>query len=299
MSSTKLNNSFRTINLTFSYILFIVISLIVFYPLVYVVSAAFAPGNSIANLSIIPFGDGHEVRLSSELTVKAGNGFTLDHFKYLFTKTDYWMWFKNTFFVALWTTAFTVVISALSAYVFSRFKFAFKQSLLMSLLILQIFPSFVGMIAIYVILMRIGGLDTLWGLVLIYVSGNIPYNTWMVKSYMDTVSKNLDEAARIDGASHLRTFGTIILPVTRPIITFLAVSSFTGPWMDFIFPKMILRSPNKQTLALGLFSFVTDKKNEFTNFAAGALVVAIPFVIFFLFSQKAMMMSMSTAAVKE
>ncbi|MDY4131819.1 MAG: sugar ABC transporter permease, partial [Treponema sp.] len=172
----KIQNSVRTLNLTFSYILFVIISLIVFYPLVYVVSAAFAPGNSIANLSIIPFGDGHSIRISNELTINAGNGFTLDHFKYLFTKTDYWMWFKNTLFVALWTTALTVVISSLSAYVFSRFRFAFKHTLLMSLLVLQIFPSFVGMIAIYVILMRIGGLDTLWGLVLIYVSGNIPYN---------------------------------------------------------------------------------------------------------------------------
>ena len=295
----KLQKSLRTVNLTFSYLLFVLISLVVFYPLVYVVSAAFAPGNSIANLSIVPFGDGHTVRVFDGLNIKVGNGFTLDHFRYLFTKTDYWMWFKNTLFVAIWTTALTVIISSLSAYVFSRFRFMFKHTLLMSLLVLQIFPSFVGMIAIYVILMRIGGLDTLWGLVLIYVSGNIPYNTWMVKSYMDTVSKNLDEAARIDGASHFRTFATIILPVTRPIITFLAVSSFTGPWMDFIFPKMILRSPEKQTLALGLFSFVTDKKNEFTNFAAGALVVAVPFVIFFLFTQKAMMMSMSTAAVKE
>ena len=279
----KIQKSVHTINLTFSYLLFVAISLVVFYPLVYVVAAAFSPENGIAGLSIVPFGD----------------GFTVKHFVYLFTKTDYWHWFRNTFFVAIWTTALTVVISALSAYVFSRFKFMFKQSLLMSLLVLQIFPSFVGMIAIYVILMRIGGLDTLWGLVLIYVSGNIPYNTWMVKSYMDTVSKNLDEAARIDGAGHFRVFGTIILPITRPIITFLAVSSFTGPWMDFIFPKMILRSPEKQTLALGLFSVVTDKKNEFTNFAAGALVVAVPFVIFFLFSQKAMMMSMSTAGVKE
>lgn len=295
----KNQNSFRTLNLTFSYILFIIISLIVFYPLVYVVSAAFAPGNSIANLSIIPFGDGHAVKVSDGISINFGNGFTLNHFKYLFTKTDYWLWFKNTLFVALWTTVFTVIISSLSAYILSRFKFVFKRSLLMSFLVLQIFPSFVGMIAIYVILMRIGGLDTLWGLVLIYVSGNIPYNTWMVKSYMDTVSKNLDEAARIDGASHFRIFATIILPVARPIITFLAVSSFTGPWMDFIFPKMVLRSPGKQTLALGLFSFVTDKKNEFTNFAAGALIVTIPFVIFFLFSQKAMMMSMNTAAVKE
>jgi arabinogalactan oligomer/maltooligosaccharide transport system permease protein len=273
----------ETVNKGIVYILFLLISLFVFYPLVYIVSAAFSPGNGIASLNIIPFGD----------------GFTWKHFIHLFTETPYWMWFKNTLIIALWTTLFTVIISSLSAYVFSRFKFTFKRTLLMSLLVLQIFPSFVGMIAIYVILLRIGGLDTLWGLVLVYVAGNIPYNTWMVKSYMDTVSKNLDEAARIDGASHMRTFVQIILPVTKPIITFLAISSFTGPWMDFIFPKMVLRSLDKQTLALGLFSFVSDKKNEFTNFAAGSLVVAIPFIIFFIFTQKAMMMSMGTAAVKE
>ena len=265
------------------YSLFVLISFFVFYPLVYVVSAAFSPSNNIAGLSIIPFGD----------------GFTWKHFIYLFTKTQYWLWFKNTLIISLWTAVLTVVIASLSAYVFSRFKFTFKKSFLMSLLILQIFPSFVGMIAIYVILYRINGLDTLWGLVLVYVAGNIPYNTWMVKSYMDTVSKSLDEAARIDGASHMRIFATIILPITRPIITFLGISSFTGPWMDFIFPKLVLRSPGKQTLALGLFAFVTDKKNEFTNFAAGALVITIPFVIFFLFTQKAMMMSMGTAGVKE
>ena len=276
-------HSFKQISKTFSYLIFILISLVVFYPLVYDVAAAFAPGNGIASMNIVPFKD----------------GFTLKHFKYLFFETQYWLWFKNTFIIALWTTLLTVVISSLSAYVFSRFKFVFKHTLLMSMLILQIFPSFVGMIAIYVILNRIGGLDTLWGLVLVYVAGGIPYNTWMVKSYMDTVSKNLDEAARIDGASHFRIFGTIILPVTKPIITFLGISSFTGPWMDFIFPKFVLRSPEKQTLALGLFSFVSDKKNEFTNFAAGSLVICIPFVIFFLFTQKAMMMSMGTAAVKE
>ncbi len=271
------------INKAFIYLIFILISLFVFYPLVYVVSAAFSPGNSIASLNIVPFGD----------------GFTLEHFKHLFQETNYWLWFKNTFIIALWTTVLTVIISALSAYVFSRFKFSFKQPLLMSLLILQIFPSFVGMIAIYVILRRIGGLDTLWGLILVYVAGNIPYNTWMVKSYMDTVSKNLDEAARIDGASHFRIFGTIILPITKPIITFLAISSFTGPWMDFIFPKMVLRSPEKQTLALGLFSFVSDKKNEFTNFAAGSLIIAIPFIFFFLLTQKQMMLSMGSGGVKE
>ena len=116
---------------------------------------------------------------------------------------------------------------------------------------------------------------------------------------MDTVSKNLDEAARIDGAGHFRTFFQIIMPIARPIITFLGITSFTAPWMDFIFPKMVLRSVENQTLALGLFSFVSDKKNEFTIFAAGALIVAIPFVIFFLFTQRTLVTSFGGAAVKE
>lgn len=279
-------DALEVVNKTIIYVVFILISLLVFYPLVYTVSAAFSSGNGIASLDIIPFRD--------------KNGLTLKHFVYLFTKTHYCLWFKNTFFIALWTTVISVFISSLSAYIFSRFNFVFKKPLMMSLLVLQIFPSFIGMIAIYVILLRINGLDTLWGLVLVYVAGNIPYNTWMVKSYMDTVSKNLDEAARIDGASHLRIYATIILPVTKPIITFLGISSFTGPWMDFIFPKMVLRSPAKQTLALGLyFSFVSDKKNEFTNFAAGSLLIAIPFVIFFLFTQKYMIKSLGAGAVKE
>lgn len=273
----------ENLNKTTIYLIFLVISFFVIYPLVYIVSGAFTPGNSMASMNILPFSD----------------GFTLEHFVYLFTRTDYALWFKNTLIISVATCMATVVISSLAAYVFSRFNFKFKKSFLMSLLILQIFPSFVGMIAIYVILYRIGGLDTLWGLVLVYVAGNVPYNTWLVKNYMDTVSKNLDEAARIDGASHFRIFFMIILPVARPIITFLAITSFTAPWMDFIFPKMVLRCSEKQTLALGLFSFVSDKKNEFTIFAAGALIVAIPFVIFFLMTQKTLVTSFGGAAVKE
>jgi arabinogalactan oligomer/maltooligosaccharide transport system permease protein len=103
----------------------------------------------------------------------------------------------------------------------------------------------------------------------------------------------------MDGASHFRVFWQIIMPVARPIIIFLAITSFTAPWMDFIFPKMVLRSPENQTLALGLFSFVSDKKNEFTVFAAGALIVAVPFVVFFLLTQKTLVTSFGGAAVKE
>ncbi len=268
---------------TLMVIFFILISITVIYPLVYVVSGALSPGNSIADIDVKPF----------------AKGITFVHFKHLFTETNYGQWFLNTLKIAIWTSLVTMFITSLSAYIFSRFRFTIKKPMMMALMVLQVFPSFVGMIAIYVILHRIGGLDTLWGLVLVYVAGNIPYNVWMVKSYIDTIPKSLDEAARIDGAGHFRIWATIVMPVAKPIITFLGITTFTGPWMDFIFPKMVLRSIEKQTLALGLFSFVTDKKNEFTNFAAGSLIIAVPFVIFFIFSQKAMMMSMGAAAVKE
>ncbi len=283
LSETKSYKLAGKINRVTVYLVFLIISFFVIYPLVYVVSGAFSPGNSIASLNIVPFKD----------------GFTFEHFIHLFTRTNYGRWFLNTLIISVATSASTVVIASLAAYVFSRFTFKFKKSFLMSLLILQIFPSFVGMIAIYVILLRIGGLDTLWGLVLVYVAGNIPYNAWLVKNYLDTISPHLDEAARIDGASHFRIFWQIVMPIARPIIIFLAITSFTAPWMDFIFPKMVLRSNENQTLALGLFAFVSDKNNEFTIFAAGSLIVAIPFVIFFLITQKTLITSFGGAAVKE
>jgi len=272
----------RAINKAVVYLFFLVAVFFTLYPLVYVVSAAFSPGTGIASLNILPFAD----------------GFTTEHFEHLFRNTDYPRWFRNTFIVALSTSFLTTLFVSLGAYAMSRFRFSFRKPLLMSMLILQIFPSFVGMVAIYVILLRIGGIDQLWGLVLIYVAGNLPYNIWLVKGYLDQVSKNLDEAAIIDGASNLRAFVQIILPIIRPILVFLSITSFVGPWMDFIFPTMVLRSPEKQTLAIGLFNFVTDKKNEFTNFAAGSLLIAIPFVFFFIITQKMLITSLS-GAVKE
>ncbi|MDR2656050.1 MAG: sugar ABC transporter permease [Oscillospiraceae bacterium] len=272
----------RTINSIVIVIILTIVALAVLYPLVYTVSSAFSPGNDISNMPLIPF----------------GKGVTFDHFKTLFSGS-YVRWFLNTLIIASFTSAGTLLVASMGAYVFSRFRFTFKKSMMMSMLILQIFPSFVGMVAIYVILYRIGGLDTLWGLVLVYLAGNIPYNTWLVKSYMDNIPKSLDEAARIDGANHFRIYGTIILPIAKPILIFLTVTSFTGPWMDYIFPKMVLRSDANMTLALGLFNFVTDRKNEFTNFAAGALLVAIPFVIFFIITQKMLVTSLGGAAVKE
>jgi len=273
----------QRLNLKIVMVFLVIISIVVLYPLVYVVSAAFSPGSSIASLHIMPF----------------ANGITLEHFRFLFFESEYPTWFLNTLQVAVATSLGTVVIASLGAYAFSRFRFAFKKQLMMSLLILQIFPAIVGMIAIFVILLRINMFDNLFGLVLVYWAMNIPFNTWLVKGYMDTIPRSVDEAARIDGASHLRIYLTIILPIAKPILTFLAITSFTAPWMDFILPNLLLRSSENQTLALGLFTFVLDDtRNEFTRFAAGSVMVAVPFIIAFVATQRMLIASLS-GAVKE
>ena len=274
----------KTINKIIIYTYLLVTVLIVLYPLVYLVSSAFTPGRTIADMPIIPFSD----------------GFTTQHFVELFTQTDYLLWFRNSFIIAMGTSLSTVVVCTLAAYTFSRFKFTLKKSLMLMLLVLQVFPSILGMVAITVLLWRIGGLNTLWGLVLVYVAGNVPFNTWLVKSYMDNIPISLDEAARIDGASSFRIFVSIIFPQARPIVTFLAIASFTAPWMDFIIPTLVLRTADRLTLPLGLLRFVAERTaQDFTRFAAGSLLVAVPFIIYFIIMQKSIVTSLGGAGVKE
>jgi len=261
----------------------ILISFIVLYPIVFVLSAAFSPGTTIMTLGIAPF----------------ANGFTTAHFRFLFFESNYPLWFRNTLIIAILTSLGTIFFASMSAYVFSRFRFAFKKGLMLSMLVLQIFPAFVGMIAILIILWRINLHDDIYGLVLVYLAGNVPFSTWMVKGYMDTISRSLDEAARMDGASHFRVFVQIILPIARPILIFLGITSFVAPWMDFILPNLLLRSSENQTLALGIFTFVQDDtRNEFTRFAAGAVTVAVPFIIAFAVTQKLLVASLGSG-VKE
>lgn len=273
----------KVLNKIIIYIVLIIVAFIVIYPLIYIITGAFSPGSDIGSITIVPF----------------QKGFTLDHFKELFTETQYGLWFKNSLIIATFTSLATVICATLAAYAFSRFRFTMKKTLMLALLVLETFPSFLGMIALYVIILKLGGYNQLWGLILIYVAANIPYNTWMIKSYIDTVPKSLDEAAKIDGASNFRIFGQIIFPLAKPMVIFLGITSFTAPWMDFIFPKFLLRTDDKKTIAIGLYNLITDKKDDFTLFAAGALIVAVPFMIFFMATQKMLVTSLAGAAVKE
>jgi arabinogalactan oligomer/maltooligosaccharide transport system permease protein len=259
-------------------------TLMVLYPILFTIGAAFTPTNSLAATSIVPFPQ-HP---------------SLYQFTRLFTETRYLTWYRNTLKIATLNTLATLIVCVTSGYVFSRFRFGARKPLMASMIVLQMFPSFIGMVATYVILMRIGALNTHWGLILVYVSGSIPYNTWLMKGYFDTVSKNVEEAARVDGASQFTTYILIIVPIVKPMIMFLALTSFTAPWMDFIFPRLILRSDNMKTLAVGLFELINGRANDnYTMFAAGAILVAVPFAILFMAGQKFLLNSLAGDGVKE
>src|SRR5699024_4157375 len=154
-------------------------------------------------------------------------------------------------------------------------------------LLLQMFPVMMAMVALYIFLNMLGLLDTLTGLILIYLGGQIPFNAWLVKGYFDTIPRELDQAARIDGAGHLRVFWSIMLPLAKPILAVVALFNFMMPMFDFLLPSIVLTSEENYTLAVGLFNFINDQfSNNFTRFAAGSILVAVPIAAIYLFLQR-------------
>ncbi|QXJ37785.1 Maltose transport system permease protein MalG [Parageobacillus caldoxylosilyticus] len=263
------------------YAFLIISAILVLYPIVWIFIGALNPGDTLYSSTLMP----------EKITMK--------HYTHLWYETDYVKWFKNTLFVATMNMILSTFLIVSSAYAFSRFRFPGRRQGLMAMLILQMFPSFMGMIAIYILLLQIGLLDNLWGLILVYAGGSIPFGAWLVKGYFDGLPRSLEEAAKIDGASHTTIFFKVMMPLSVPILTFIAINNFIGPWMDFIFARLVLRSNENKTLAIGLFEMVTGRGNtEFTTFAAGAIIVAIPTTILFLLLQKYIIAGLSAGANK-
>lgn len=251
------------------YSILIITTVFVVYPVFWVITGSLNPGDSLFSTRLIP------------------ETLTLEHYRYLLTETDYIKWYKNTLKIAFWNMVISTLLVVTAAYAFSRFRFQGRRGGLMAMLVLQMFPGFMGMIAIYILLLQINLLDNHWGLILVYAGGSIPFGTWLVKGYFDGLPRSLEDAAKIDGAGHVTTFIKIMMPLSKPILVFIAITNFIGPWMDFIFARLVLRSNEKKTLAVGLFEMVTGRGNtEFTTFAAGAVLVALPITILFLIFQR-------------
>ncbi len=265
------------------YFLLAVMFVIIAYPLLWTIGVSLNQGTSLYSSSIIP---AHP---------------TLSHYAWLFTNkdSDYVTWYKNSLFVSTISTILSVVLTSLVAYAFSRYEFAGRKNGLFLFMLLQMFPVMMAMVALYVFLNMIGLLNSLWGLILVYVGGQIPFNAWLVKGYLDTIPRELDEAAKIDGAGHIRVFWSVILPLAKPILAVVALFNFMAPLFDYILPSIVLTDPKKYTLAVGLFNFVNDKfSNHFTLFAAGAILVAVPIAVIYLFLQKYLISGLAAGGTK-
>lgn len=271
------------LELTGIYLIVLFMFLIISYPLLWTISLSLNPGSSLFSSSLIP------------------ENWSFVHYNWLFNdpSSNYLLWYKNTLFVATITSIASVVVVAFVAFAFSRYEFVGRKYGIYSFLLLQMFPVLMGMVAIYLLLNTVGLLDSLWGLVIIYIGGGLPMNAFLVKGYFDTIPRDLDESAKIDGAGHFRIFFQILLPLAKPIIAVVALFNFMSPFMDFLLPRIILRSPEKFTLALGLFNFINDKfANNFTRFAAGAVLIAVPIAIVFLFLQRYLISGLADGATK-
>ncbi|MGM7700847.1 sugar ABC transporter permease [Pseudalkalibacillus sp. Hm43] len=273
----------KIIRLTLSYIAIFIALGIVIYPVLWIVGSSFNPGNSLSGSTIIP------------------KNATLAHYKELFDldQSNYLKWYWNTLKICTITMVLSVTMIALMGYTFSRYRFVGRKNGLMTFLILQMIPNFAALIAIYVLAVQTGLIDTHLALILLYTGGLLPMNTWLAKGYFDTIPKELDESARIDGAGHFRIFWQIILPLAKPILAVIALFSFITPFADFILAKVILRSEEKYTLAVGLYNLVAKQFGaEFTKFAAGAVLIAIPISLLFLSLQRYLISGLTAGGTK-
>lgn len=267
-------------------VMWVVVAFAIF-PVMFVVSAALNPLGTLSSAQLWP------------------TGASLSNAQDLFQNTPFTTWYANSLFFALTNAAVTVLLSALAAYAFSRMRFKGRRVGLIGLLIIQMFPQFLAIVAIYLMFSNIGelypviGFDTRWGLLLVYLGGALSINTWLMKGFFDTVPKELDESAQIDGATHAQVFFRIMLPLVTPVLAIVALLVFISTINEFLMASVFLRDTDAKTLGLGLYQLVASQRNaNFGMFAVGALMLSLPTLIVFWFLQRYISEGLTAGAVK-
>ena len=258
---------------SFVHILLAVLSVIWLFPIAWVVMTSFRTTQGSYMPTFFP------------------TGYTLDNYKMLFTDTSqfyFLKWFGNTFLVAICSCLLSTIYVLCMSYTFSRTRFQARKPMMNVGLILNMFPGFMSMIAVYYILKGVGITQSLVALILVY-SGSAGLGYHIAKGFFDTIPKAIDEAARIDGATRWHVFSKITIPLSKPIIVYTILTSFLAPWLDFIFAKVIMGDNyDNYTVAVGLWTMLQKDyiQTWYTRFAAGAVCVSIPIALLFIFMQK-------------
>jgi arabinogalactan oligomer/maltooligosaccharide transport system permease protein len=262
-------------------------------PLAYVVSAAFNADSSLSGSSLIP------------------RSVTLQNFRDIFHDPDpehdtrYLTWYANSYIIAGVAAILNVFLGALAAYAFSRFRFKGRRFGLLALLLVQMFPSFLALVAIYILLLRAGavfstlGLNSRPALILVFLGGAMGVNAWLMKGFFDTIPAELDESARVDGATAAQIFWGVILPLAAPVLAVVGILTFVFLLNEFIITSAVLQSSDKLTLPVGLRTFINAQYAKLWGpFAAGALMSAIPVAILVMAFQRFFVRGLTAGAVK-
>jgi arabinogalactan oligomer / maltooligosaccharide transport system permease protein len=258
-------------------------------PVLFLVSAALNPLGSLSTTTLIPH--------------NAGFG----NFHKLFTdpRAPFLRWYGNTLLICGVTSVLNVFLGATAAYAFSRFRFRGRRPGLLGVLLVQMFPNFIAVVALYLAFIKIGnvfpsvGIDTPWSLILIYLGGAMGVNTWLIKGYFDSIPIEIDESARVDGASHAQVFFQITLRLAAPILCVIALLSFVASLNEILIANLFLLSNDQKTLAVGLFGLVSGQRNAgYGEFAAGSLLTAVPVILLFTYLQRFLVSGLTSGSVK-
>jgi len=215
------------------------------------------------------------------------------------TEQPFGTWLLNSVLVSVMTTALGVFLACTAAYAFSRFRFPGRDGGMLAFLVSQMFPGTLMLIPLFIIIVKWLGLgNTFWGLVIVYATTAIPFCVWMLKGYFDTIPIDIEESARIDGASPQTIFFRIILPLAKPAIAITALFSFMTAWNEFILASVFLEAEAKYTAPVGLRFFVGGFSSQWGFFAAGSVIVSLPVVILFLYLQKYLVSGLTAGSVK-
>jgi arabinogalactan oligomer / maltooligosaccharide transport system permease protein len=270
-----------------AYVALVAITAIVLYPVMLVLKKAFEPGRDFAlSASPIP----HEVTGEHFRDLFAARG---GHGELMFLRQT-----LNSIVAALATTVVGVALSCTAAYALSRFRFPGRKAGLTAFLVVQMFPATLLLMPLYVILDRLGLLNSIAGLVLVYATTAIPFCVWTLKGYFDSLPRELEEAARIDGASPWMIFRRIILPLARPGIAVTALFSFMTAWNEFIMASTFMTDESRYTLPVLIQSSVGQFSADYGLFAAGAVVTSVPVMIAFYVLQRYLVGGLTAGAVK-
>ena len=258
------------------------------FPVLYIISAAFNPLGSVATTEIIP------------------TTFSLVNFETLLggSKGPFGIWYLNTIVLCTVVSVAQVLLSTLAAYAFSRFRFYGRRGGLLALLLVQMFPQFLAVVALFLMIAKFGevvpaiGLNTLAGYALVLMGGALG-QVWLIKGFFDSIPHELDEAARIDGAGHFRTFTSIILPLIRPVLAVTGLLVFVSVIGEYILASIFLTDNSVKTLAVGMFGIIAgDRSNNRGVFAAGSVMIALPVLLLFLYLQKFIVGGLTAGSVK-